>query len=456
MAGVTPPIRDRFGSKFGIIAAAAGSAVGLGNIWKFPYEVGNNGGGAFLVLYLVFVFLIGVPVMISELAIGRNGQKNAIGSFKAISPKRPWFLVGVIGIGAAFMIFAFYGSVAGWTLEYIFQSVKNGFAGKTPDQLSSMFDNFVANPFRPLMWQAIFVVLTASVVMAGVKNGIEKYTKILMPVLLVIILILIVRSVTLPGAGAGLNFLFKPDFSKINGSVILSALGQAFFSLSLGMGTMITYGSYIRKNDNLGVTAVQVSVADTVIAVLAGIAIFPAVFAFGINPSKGEGLVFVTIPNIFQQMTGGYFFSLLFFILLAVAALTSTISLLEVIVAYFSEEYKISRKKATIYSSVVILFIGALCTLSNGGILANFKILGLNIWGLLEYTSADILLPLGGFFIVVFVGFFMGRKRVKEELTNAGSLKGKLIPVAMFLIRFIVPIGIALVFLNAIGLLKFG
>lgn len=455
MAGGILPKRDSFGSKFGIIAAAAGSAVGLGNIWKFPYEVGNNGGGAFLIFYLVFVFLIGVPVMISELTIGRNGQKNAIGSFKAISPKKPWFLVGVMGIGAAFMIFAFYGSVAGWTLEYIFQSVKNGFAGKTPDELSGMFDSFIANPVRPLVWQFIFVLLTAGVVVAGVKNGIEKYTKILMPVLLVIILILIVRSVTLPGAAAGLEFLFKPDFSKINGTVILSALGQAFFSLSLGMGTIITYGSYIQKNDNLGVTAVQVSIADTFIAVLAGIAIFPAVFAFGINPSQGEGLVFVTIPNIFQQMAGGYFFSLLFFVLLAVAALTSTISLLEVIVAYFSEELRISRKKATIFASLVILVLGALCTLSNGGVLADFKIFGMNIWGLLEYSSADILLPLGGLFIVIFVGFFMGRKRVMEELTNGGSLKGRVLPVAMFLIRFLAPIGIALVFLNVIGLLKF-
>ncbi len=456
MAGVTPPQRERFGSKFGVIAAAAGSAVGLGNIWKFPYEVGNNGGGAFLVLYLGFVLLIGIPVMISELAIGRNGQKNAIGSFRAISPKRPWFLVGIIGVAAAFMIFAFYGSVAGWTLEYIFQSAKNGFEGKTPDQLGSMFDNFVENPMRPLMWQTIFIVLTASVVMAGVKKGIEKYTKILMPVLFLIILVLIVRSVTLPGAGAGLEFLFKPDFSKINASVILSALGQAFFSLSLGMGTIITYGSYIRKNDNLAVTAIQVSTADTVIAIMAGIAIFPAVFAFGINPSQGEGLVFVTIPNIFQQMPGGYVFSLLFFILLAVAALTSTISLLEVIVAYFSEEYKISRKKATIYSSIVILFIGTLCTLSKGGPLTDFTIFGKNIWGFLEFVSADILLPLGGLCIVIFVGFFMGRKRVREELTNAGSIKGRLIPVAMFLVRYIAPIGIALVFLNAIGLLKFG
>ena len=455
MAGGMLPKRENFGSKFGVIAAAAGSAVGLGNIWKFPYEVGNNGGGAFLVFYLIFVFMIGIPVMISEFAIGRNGQRNPVGSFKAIAPKRPWYLVGVIGVGAAFMIFAFYGSVAGWTLEYIFQSVKNGFAGKTPDQLGGMFDDFLANPARPLMWQFIFVVLTASVVIAGVKKGIEKYTKILMPVLVVLIIILIIRSVTLEGAGEGLKFLFKPDFSKITGSVILSALGQAFFSLSLGMGTIITYGSYINKKNNLGVTAVQVSIADTLIAIMAGVAIFPAVFAFGINPSQGEGLVFVTIPNIFQQMAGGYFFSLMFFMLLAVAALTSTISLLEVIVAYFSEEFKISRKRATVISAVIILILGSLCTLSNQGPLSEFTIFGKTIWGLLEYTSADLLLPIGGLFIVLFVGFFMGKKKVMDELTNNGTLKGKLLPVAMFLIKFVAPIGIALVFLNMIGLLKF-
>lgn len=455
MAGIPPINRDSFGSKFGVIAAAAGSAVGLGNIWKFPYEVGSNGGGAFLVLYLVFVFLIGVPVMISEFSIGRHAQKNTIGSFKFIKPGKPWFLVGVMGIGAAFMIFAFYGSVAGWTLEYLFQSVKNGFAGKSPAELSTMFDTFVTDPVRPIIWQVIFVALTAMVVIAGVKNGIEKYTKILMPVLLLIILILIVRSVTLPGAAAGLKFLFKPDFSKITGSVVLSALGQAFFSLSLGMGTIITYGSYINKQGNIGSTAIQVSVADTLIAILAGVAIFPAVFAFGINPSQGEGLVFVTIPNIFQQMAGGYIFSLLFFVLLAVAALTSTISLLEVIVAYFSEEYKISRKKATLIASSIILVLGVLCTMSNGGMLKDFKIFGYTIWGLLEFTSADLLLPLGGLCIVLFVGFFMGKKKVVAELTNGGTLRSRLVPLVLFLIRFVAPIAISLVFLNVIGLLKF-
>ena len=452
---LSPTPRDSFGSKFGIIAAAAGSAVGLGNIWKFPYETGVNGGGAFLIIYLGFVLLVGVMVMVAELTIGRAGQRNAIGSFKALSPGKPWFLVGVMGIGAAFMIFAFYGAVAGWTLEYLFQSFKNGFANKNPKELQSMYDTFVTGTWRPIMWQTIFLVMTAGVVIAGVKNGIEKYSKILMPVLFVIILILIIRAVTLPGAGEGLNFLFKPDFSKITGNTVLAALGQAFFSLSLGMGTIITYGSYIRKRDNLISTAVQVSIADTLIAVLAGMAIFPAVFAFGINPSEGEGLVFITLPSIFQQMTGGYFFSVIFFLLLAIAALTSTISLLEVIVAYFSEELKMTRKRATLVASVVILFLGIICSLSKGP-LADLTIFNLTFWGILDFMSTKILLPLGGLLIVTFVGFFMGYRRVKDELTNGGALKARLFPVIFFLIRFVAPIAIAMVFLNVIGILKLG
>ncbi|MDD2812620.1 MAG: sodium-dependent transporter, partial [Bacteroidales bacterium] len=373
--------------------------------------------------------------------------------FKALAPGKPWFLVGMMGIAAAFMIFAFYGAVAGWTLEYIYQSIRNGFAGKSPEDLSQMFTEFTTNPARPIMWQTLFLIMTAGVVIAGVQKGIEKYSKILMPLLLLIILVLIVRSVTLPGAREGINFLFKPDFSKVTGHTIISALGQAFFSLSLGMGTIITYGSYIKKKENLLNTAVQVSLADTLIAVLAGLAIFPAVFAFGINPSEGPGLVFITLPNIFQQMPGGYVFSLMFFILLGIAALTSTISLLEVIVAYFSEELKMSRKRATLLAASGILFLGILCSLSQGPI-AGFKIFGLNIWDFLDFTSTKIILPLGGLLIVIFVGFALGRKRVTEELNNEGTLKARLLPVVMFLIRFVAPIAIALVFLNMIGILK--
>lgn len=446
--------RDSFGSKIGVIAATAGSAIGLGNIWRFPYVTGENGGGAFLFVYLVFILAIGIPVMLSEFVIGRSAQLNPYGAFKKLAPGRPWFLIGIMGVGAAFMILAFYASVAGWTLEYIFQSVKNGFTGKSPDELSTMFDEFRQDSLRPVIWFLVFMGLTAWIVISGVRKGIEKYTKILMPILLVILVVLCIRAVTLPGAGAGLSFLFKPDFSKINAETILKALGQAFFSLSIGMGTLITYGSYINKNHNLATTAVSVSFADTLIAILAGIAIFPAVFAFGIDPGAEEGLVFITLPTIFQQMPGGYYFSLLFFVLLAVAALTSTISVLEVVVAYFVEELKMTRKKATIFATLSISVLGIVAA-GSWGWFENFTLFGSNIFGLLNFTSANILLPLGGFFIVSFIGWYFGKGKTRREAGNKGALKARYLPAYMFIVKFIAPIAIALVFLNGLGIVKF-
>jgi NSS family neurotransmitter:Na+ symporter len=449
-----PTKRDSFTSNIGVVAAAAGSAIGLGNIWRFPYILGENGGGAFLFIYLAFVLGIGIPVMLSEFTIGRRAQRNPVGAFKKLAPKRPWFLIGIMGVVAAFMILSFYAAVAGWTLEYIYQSLTNSFAGKAPAQLRDMFEDFRTGSWRPVIWFLVFMFFTAGIVISGVHKGIEKYTKILMPVLLVILIILSIRAVTLPGARAGLAFLFKPDFSKITAGTILEALGQAFFSLSIGMGTLITYGSYIQKKDNLSGIAISVSLADTFIAVLAGIAIFPAVFAFGIDPAAEEGLVFITLPTIFQQMAGGYFFSLLFFILLGVAALTSTISVLEVVVAYFSEELNISRKKATLIATLSISVLGIFAAASWGWF-STFSIAGNNFFGILNFTSANILLPIGGLFIVIFVGWFMGRNKVRDEISNQGSLKARMMGVFLFLVRFIAPVAIAMVFLNGIGLIKF-
>jgi NSS family neurotransmitter:Na+ symporter len=445
--------RDSFGSKLGIIAAAAGSAIGLGNIWRFPYVTGQNGGAAFLIVYILFIIAIGIPVMLSEFTIGRRAQRNPYGAFKLLKPGQPWYLIGIMGIAAAFMILAFYSTIAGWTLEYLYKAIANEFAGKTSKELTTMFNEFQHGGIRPVIWQLVFMFLTGFVVFRGVKDGIEKYAKILMPILLVLIVIICIRSITLPGAGAGLEFLFKPDFSKINGEVVLMALGQAFFSLSIGMGTLITYGSYINKKDNLANTAYAVSAADTFIALLAGIAIFPAVFAFGINPGEGEGLAFITLPNIFQSMAGGYFWSLMFFILLAIAALTSTISVLEVVVAFFSEELNINRKMATVVASVLISVLGVFCTMSQGP-WENLGFFGTNLFNNLEYTSANILLPLGGLLIVVFVGWFMGKSNVRDELTNQGKLKGRLINVFIVIVRIFAPIAIAIVFLNSLGLLN--
>lgn len=430
--------RDSFSSKFGIIAAAAGSAIGLGNIWRFPYVVGENGGGAFLLIYLFFIAIIGIPVMLSEFVIGRGAKRNPVGAFKKLAPGKPWYLVGLMGVGAAFMILAFYTVVAGWTLEYIYQSIVNGFNGKSPDEIGVMFDQFRLT-WRPIFWFLIFMLFTAGIVSMGVKKGIERYTKILMPILLVILVIISVKSLTLPGSKEGLDFLFKPDFSKISAKTILEALGQAFFSLSIGMGTLITYGSYISKKENLSTTAISVTMADTFIAILAGVAIFPAVFAFGIPPASEEGLVYKTLPVIFQKMTGGYAFSLMFFMLLGVAALTSTISVLEVIVAYFSEELNITRKQATWLGTITVGVLGVLASYSSG------------VFNVLNFTSASILLPLGGLLIVLFIGWYYGVKKTKDEISNEGSIEVKLFPVYIVLVKYIAPIAIAAVFLYGLG-----
>lgn len=458
--------REQFSSKIGVILATAGSAVGLGNIWKFPYEAGQNGGGAFIVIYIIAILVIGFPVMIAEFVIGRKTRANPVGAFKKLAPNTPWYFTGLIGVATAFMILSFYGVVAGWTLEYIYLAVGNSFKGQTTADLQNTFDTFSSNPIKPIFWQILFMCFTAWVVLVGIKNGIERITKILMPLLLLIIVVLCVRSLTLgenidPITGQvigssmdGLKFLFKPDFSVVNADVILDALGHAFFSLSLGMGTIITYGSYVRKNNILSNTALEVTILDTMIALLAGVAIFPAVFYFNVAPDKGPSLVFTILPSIFQEMPGGYIWTLSFFVLLAVAALTSSISLLEVAVSYFTEELKFNRKKATVYTTAIITILGIACSLSLSS-WSGFKIFGHNIFGIMEYASSNVLLPLGGLLISVFVGWYYRRNDFIDELSNGGTLKIKFFHVFFFIIKFVAPIAIAAIFLYSVGLLKF-
>lgn len=446
------PKRDGFSSRFGVIAAAAGSAIGLGNIWRFPYVLGENGGGAFLLIYLSIILILGIPMMVTEMSLGRMAGRNAFGTFKFLSPKSKWYLVGVMGIAAAFMILSFYSAVAGWTLEYTYQALINGFAGKNPAEVNNMFSGFIANDTKTVSWMVFFIVLTSLIVVAGIEKGIERYNKILMPVLLVILLILDVRAVTLPGATEGLEFLFKPDFSKINGETFLKALGQAFFSLSLGMGTIITYGSYIRKEENLVSSAAWVSFSDSFVAILAGIAIFPAVFAFQIEPNAGPGLVFQTLPNIFQMMPGGYYFAILFFVILVIAALTSSVSLLEVIVAYFTEELKMSRRTATLLGGGTAAILGVLCAVSTGS-LSDFKILGKTIFDLLEFTSSNIMLPLGGLLITIFAGWIVKPKVLKAGIST-DSEHVFFFRFYLFVIKYIAPVAIAFVFLNSLGFIK--
>lgn len=443
--------RDTFSSKFGVLAALAGSAIGLGNIWRFPYVVGQNGGGAFLLVYVIFIAAIGVPVMMSEFMIGRSARLNPVGAFKKNAPGTKWHLVGMLGVVSVFIIFAFYTVVAGWTLEYVVQSVrwilfpgKFGFESMDDAALTGFFSNhyetFTSGIWRPVIWFLVMMLLTGYIVISGVKNGIEKFAKVLMPVFLILLLILVFKSISLDGGREGLVFLFKPDFTQIREApfkIILEALGQAFFSLSIGMGTLITYGSYIKKKENLAGTAVSVVFADTVVAILAGIAIFPAVFAFGIDPAEGPELVFKTLPVIFHNMAGGLFWALLFFMLLCFAAITSTISMLEVIVAYFSEQMSMSRKKATILSMISVGFLGIICTVSPD-VFSFFN------------GSPDLLLPLGGFFIVVFVGWFFSGAKSQQELSSEGKYKIRYHRLFMFLVKFVAPLAIA--FLFALGI----
>ncbi len=441
-----PADRDSFSSKFGVIAATAGSAVGLGNIWRFPLVTTQNGGGAFLLLYIGFVLIIGIPVMLSEFSIGRKAQQNAFGSFKKLAPHTPWFMVGFLGILAAFAILAFYSTVAGWTLEYLFQAL----TGKLfrVENMEQNFAEFSSDVFRPLFWQFVVMLITGIVVFAGIKKGIEKFTKILMPVLVMLIILVAVRSITLDGAMQGIRYLFLPDWSAVSFKTVLMALGQAAFSLSIGMGTLITYGSYIQKDNHLLSTSTQVAITDTVVAILSSVMVVPAVFAFSSikvsELSPGPGLVFEVLPNVFKAIPGGIIFSAIFFALLCLAALTSTISVLEVVVAWLKEEMKLTRKTATIIATVSITVLGVFATLSFGE-LSEFTLFGKTIFGLLDFASANIMLTFGALFIVIFVGWKMGKSAFIKEISNQGSLKSTLFSIVFFIIRYIAPVAIGII-----------
>lgn len=445
--------RATFGSKIGVILATVGCAVGLGNIWRFPYMVGANGGAAFLSVYIICILLLGLPVMITEFFIGRRSRRNAAGAFKVMAPGTRWSFIGYNGVLAAFLILGFYSVVAGWTLEYILQAVTGSLTGKTAADFTAEFEMFSSGVARPILWTAAFIVLTHLIIISGVKEGIERASKVMMPLLFFILIALCIRSVTLPHAGEGLAFLFHPDFDKITSSVVLSAMGQAFFSLSIGMGCLITYSSYFTKNTNLQTTALQVTILDTLVAILAGVMIFPAVFSFGIAPTAGPELVFITLPNVFEQLPFGSIWSFVFFVLLALAALTSTISLHEVSTAYVHEEYHMSRRRAAWFVSGGVLVLGVLSSLSMG-ILKGYTIFGLNFFDFLDYVTAKIMLPLGGMLICLFVGTRVDKKILKEELTNRGTLPFHFFQTYSFFMKYVAPVAIGIIFLNELGLLK--
>lgn len=445
--------RATFGSKIGVILATVGCAVGLGNIWRFPYMLGENGGAAFLLVYISCILFLGIPVMITEFFIGRYSRKNAAGAFKVMAPGTKWSVIGYNGVTAAFLILGYYAVVSGWTLEYIVQAFSGSLEGKNATDFADEFTAFSTGVFRPILWTVVFIALTHIIIVSGVKEGIERASKVMMPMLFLILIALCVRSITLPGASEGLTFLFNPDFSKIDSSVVLSAMGQAFFSLSIGMGCLITYASYFGKQTNLQTTALQVTILDTLVAVLAGVMIFPAVFSFGIEPTTGPELVFITLPNVFEQLPFGNIWSFVFFVLLALAALTSTISLHEVSTAYVHEEYHVSRKKAAIIVSVGVTIVGILSSLSMG-LLKSYTLFGLNFFNLLDFVTAKIMLPLGGMMICIFTAKRVDKLLLKEEVTNHGTIRFYFFNTYAFFVKYIAPIGIGLIFLNELGLLK--
>lgn len=439
-----------FSSNFGAIMAAAGGAIGLGNIWRFPCTVGQNGGAAFLLVYILLVFFLGIPIMMSELTIGRMGQSNVIGTFRNLAPDRKvWKTGGVLSLTVAILIYSFYSVVAGWTLNYVVLSCRGTLAGCNPTQVSQIFTDFTQSSFWPLLYQFLFLALTASVIVFGVQKGIEKCSKILMPVLFVLLILMCVRSLTLEGAGKGVDFLFKADFSKLTANSCLEALGQALFSLSIGMGALVTYGSYIRKDDNLFTTSLWIAGADLAVAVMAGVAIFPAVFSFGLSPAAGPSLVFDVLPNVFNSMPFGQMFSILFFILLTIATLTSTISLLEIVVLWAVEDFHWHRLKASVISSLVIFFIGILSALSFG-VLHDFTIFGLTFFDFLDKLTANYMMPIGSILFTLFLGWYMPKVKVKEELTNEGKLRARYFEVYYFILRYIAPIALTIVLVMGI------
>lgn len=442
--------RDGFASSFGVLVAMAGSAVGLGNLWRFPYLVGTNGGAAFIIIYLAIVFVLAMPIMYSEFVIGRRAQSNVYGAFRKLAPGSGWGIIGAMAILCCILVVSFYSVVGGWTIDYLFKGLTMQFTSDS-NALGGMFENTVTANWRPLFFMILFIGSAGVILLSGVKDGIEKYSKVLMPLLFVMVVVIAVRSVTLPGAGAGLEFLFKPDWSAVTANTVLDALGQAFFSLSVGFGIIFTYASYVKKDENLIGMSVQTATADTLFAILAGVAIMPAVFSFGISPGQGPGLVFVTLPYVFAQLPLGGVLATIFFFVLFVAAITSAISLLEVVVAYVIEEFRISRKAAVMATVALVIVLGAFCSLSQG-VLGGVKIFGNNIFDLFDKFSANILMPLGALLIVLFAGWKMKRADFIDEITSGGmhKINPVYLKIILFSVRYMAPVIIAVIMLRSL------
>ncbi len=434
----SPSERGEWSSKIGFILAAAGSAIGLGNIWRFPYTAGENGGAAFLFIYLLCILLIGLPVMIAELSIGRHTRKDPVGAFETIRPDSAWRLVGFMGVFTGLAILSYYCVIAGVTVGYI---------AKTVSHSTASFSDYTADPAHTVPLLLLFVVLTVLVVQGGVRNGIERWAKILMPLLFVLMVVLIIRSVTLEGASKGLSFYLKPDFSKVTGKTVLAALGQAFFSLSLGMGAMITYGSYLSKKDNIVTSGIYVSFFDTLIAVMAGLLIFPALFFAGFSPDAGPRLVFDVLPVIFAKLPGGTLIGASFFLLLSVAALTSTISLLEVVTAFLVDEKHILRRRAVWFVAAAAFLFGIPSALSFGAVgwLGELPLVGMSFFGFMDWLFGNVMLAVGAVFISIFFGWVWQRARSTAEIEEGCPGYSSWAPLILLFLRFFCPVAIAIV-----------
>lgn len=461
--------RANFGTKLGIILATAGSAVGLGNVWRFPYMTGQNGGAAFILIYIACVFILGIPCMLNEFIIGRRAQANTARSYARLANGTPWRLIGLFGVFTGFLITGYYVVVSGWCLQYIYASAAGHLTGDT-DYVKTYFETFSSHPWKPIMWMLIFMLICHFIISRGVEKGIEKGSKMMMPLLFILLVVIAVASCMLPGAGKGISFLFNPDFSKVDGNVLLGGLGQAFYSLSVGMGCLCTYASYFKKDTHLTKSAVQIVSIDSLIAILAGLMIFPAFFAIYPNAHElmsdpslssqycGPGLVFITLPSVFQQAFSGVPFlgeavALLFYALLSLAALTSLMSLHEVCTAFFHEELKISRRWGATLVTILCAVIGVFCSLSFGDGREWLMLGGKSLFNWFDFLTGQIFLPTGGLLTCLFLGWYVPKQIVKDEFTNGGTLRGRFFGIYLFAVRYVCPICILLVFLHQFGVI---
>ena len=436
--------RDQFTSKIGFILAAAGSAVGLGAIWKFPYMAGTNGGSVFILLFVLCTVLIGLPILIAEFMIGRRGQKDPITSFKEQAPGKPWFMIGWIGLVACGLILSFYSVVGGWILSYIVRATTFSLTGQGND-FGALFTDIISNPMEVLFAQACFMILTLVIVQAGIKNGIESASKWMMPLLFIFFILLFIRSITLEGAFEGVKFMFIPDWSYLNGETLILALGQAFFSLSIGVAAMITYASYLSRKEKIVTSAINVATLNIAISLLAGLVIFPAVFALGFSPTEGPGLVFIMIPAVFEQLPFGSFLLLVFFILLLFATVTSSIALLEVVVSIGIREKTAHRKKASSLLAAIIFIVGIPSALSFG-ILSDVSIFDRSIFDFVDYVTSAILMPIGALLTSIFAGYHYSKKISREEIQASPIIY----TIWLFIVRYLAPISIVAIFINKV------